>query len=320
MNLRPIVRALGGDLYRNGTRANVPAPGHRPGDRSVSLMVHGDRVVIHSFGSADWREVRDDLRRRGLIDRDGRLAGARPASDRGFTPPKPDDLQRIAVAQRLWEEGRPGSGLVARHLAGRGLPWSPDWRDLLEHPRAPVSAYRPTGRVRPAMMAAVRDPLGAVTAVELTYLCPGGGPAIGLTLPRKTIGRVPAGSAVRLSPTAPQMLVAEGVVTTLSAMQALARPGWALMSAQNLARWRPPVGVTSVLIAADRGVVGEAAAVKLRDGLTEAGVEAAIRLPPQPWGDWNEAVVGLARERVKEGRGRAPERRGWASPPAGEPP
>ena len=75
MSLLPIVRALGGDLYAGGRRANIPAPGHSRADRSVSLVLSGGRVVAHSFGGADWREVLDDLRARGLID----AAGA-PAS------------------------------------------------------------------------------------------------------------------------------------------------------------------------------------------------------------------------------------------------
>ena len=57
MSLQTIVRTLGGDLYDRGRRANVPAPGHSCQDRSVSLLLQGDRVVVHTFGGADWREV-----------------------------------------------------------------------------------------------------------------------------------------------------------------------------------------------------------------------------------------------------------------------
>ena len=48
-------------------------------------------------------------------------------------------------------------------------------------------------------------------------------------------------------------------------------------------------GVREVLIAADRGADGEASAEQLRAGLVGAGVKARIALPPEGFGDWNEA-------------------------------
>ncbi|HZC16101.1 MAG TPA: hypothetical protein VE309_05020, partial [Caulobacteraceae bacterium] len=68
MTLRAIVQTLGGDLYDGGRRANIPAPGHSAGDRSVSLLLRGDRVVVHTFGDGDWRTVLDHLRAYQLID------------------------------------------------------------------------------------------------------------------------------------------------------------------------------------------------------------------------------------------------------------
>mgnify|MGYP002524993862 CR=1 FL=1 len=47
MTLHRIVAALGGELYCEGRRANIPAPGHSARDRSVSLLLTDDRVVIH---------------------------------------------------------------------------------------------------------------------------------------------------------------------------------------------------------------------------------------------------------------------------------
>ena len=288
MSLRRIVAALGGDLYQNGRRANVPAPGHSKADRSVSLLLDEGRVVIHTFGAAEWREVRDDLRRRGLIDHDGRLAGAEGAAGEPVIAP----LRRRAVAAALWRDGvRPiPGGVVRRHLMGRGAPWRDDLDDLREHPRAPFAVYRPGGRTGGAMMAGIRAPSGDLTAVELTYLSPNGRVAAGLRLPRKTVGRVAPGSAVRLRPAAARMLVAEGVVTTLSAMARFALPGWALMSAGNLSGWRAPDAVAAVLIAGDRGVAGETAARRLARRLESDGVRATLAFPPVPFGDWNEAA------------------------------
>lgn len=315
MSLRRIVAALGGELYQNGLRANVPAPGHSKADRSVSLLLSAGRVVIHTFGGAEWREVRDDLRRRGLIDRDGRLQGdVRTPIETVIDHPR-----RRAVADALWQDGvRPlESGVVRRHLTGRGVIWGTGVADLLEHPRAPFSVYRPGCQTGRAMMAAIREPSGDLTAVELTYLSPNGQVAAGLRVFRKTVGQVPSGSAVRLCAPAAKMLVGEGVVTTLSAMMRFNLPGWALLSAGNLSRWRAPDGVGAVLIAGDCGAAGERAAMRLAKRLEDEGVEATLAFPPAPWGDWNEALHGDLAE-GKEGQGRAPERRGWASPSAGD--
>ena len=303
MSLRQIVTILGGDLYQNGLRANVPAPGHGKADRSVSLLLDGGRVVIHTFGAADWREARDDLRRRGLIDPGGRLMGVAHTPDR----PAIDHRRRREVASALWQDGvRPArTGMVARHLAVRGVAWREDLDDLLEHPRAPLSVYRPGRRVGRAMMTGIRSPSGDLTAVELTYLATNGQVASGLSVPRKTVGQVPPGSAVRLRPAAARMLVAEGVVTTLSAMVRFDLPGWALMSAGNLSRWHAPHHVSTVLIAGDRGEAGEIAAMRLARRLERDGVEAIVAFPPAPFGDWNEAARDHQKA-GKEGRGRAP--------------
>ena len=316
MSLRVIVSALGGDLYQNGARANVPAPGHGAADRSVSLVMSEDRVVVHSFGGADWREVLDDLRRRGLIDRSARPTGARG----GSAPPRPDHRVRREAARALWSAGvQTGPrGLLARHLRSRGVIWTPAPVDLQEHPAAPLSVYRKRQPTRRAMMARVSDVHDATVAVELTYLDLGGRQAIDLRVSRKTVGQVPAGSAVRLSPVAPAMVVAEGVVTTLSAMAWFERPGWALLSAENLARWQAPAGVRHVIIAADRGDAGEAAAHALRDRLWTDGLVSEVILPRVPWRDWNEALSAAPDQRREEGRGGAPGKRGWTPLPAGD--
>jgi putative DNA primase/helicase len=303
VSLRQIVAVTGGELYQNGRRANIPAPGHGKADRSVSLLLSTDRVVIHTFGAADWREVQDDLRRRGLIDRYGRLPGSVAPSSALLV----DHTRRQGVANALWQGGVPpaASGTTGRHLTARGVAWRTDLHDLVEHPSAPYSVYRPGRHGGRAMMAGIRSPAGDLTAVELTYLSTNGRIAAGLRIPRKTVGQVLPGSAVRLRPATARMLVAEGVVTTLSAMERFDLPGWALLSAGNLSQWRAPDNVASVLIAGDRGEAGETAAMRLAKRLEREGVEAILAFPPPSFGDWNEAAQAV-RKAGKEGLGRAP--------------
>lgn len=284
MSLRTIVRALGGDLYDGGRRANIPAPGHSAEDRSVSLLWADGRVVIHSFGAADWREVRDFLRRQGLI---GPGALGRPA----LATPPPSLEQRLSVARRIWAQAQPIAGTLGeRHLRlrriGRLLP------DALRfHPCLAIAVYRAESGARPALVARLDDPTAALTAIEATYLDAQGRRATDLRLSRKTVGLVPAGSAIRLDAPAAAMLAAEGVVSALSASERFGLPAWALGSARNLAAWSPPDGVRMVLIAADRGPPGELAADALQDRLRGAGVAACVMLPRAPFGDWNESAA-----------------------------
>ncbi|MBB5740666.1 MAG: hypothetical protein DI552_01830 [Brevundimonas sp.] len=309
MSLRAIVSALGGDLYQNGARANVPAPGHSAADRSISLVLSDGRVVAHGFGAADWRAALDDLTQRGLIDEQRRPRGGGCAA----SVPHIDLRRRIEAAECLWEGGQAATpaGRAALHLRLRGVPWRDDLTDLRDHPSAPLAVYAMGRRTRGAMLAKISDVTGALTGVEITYLDPNGCQAVGIAAPRKTIGAVPAGSAVRLMAASSRMVVGEGVITTLSAIRRFGRPGWALLSAGNLSRWSPPPGVRDVLIAADNGVAGERAAIRLRARLLSLELDAMIARPPSTFGDWNEADQASAKAlEAEEGRGGAPDRRG----------
>lgn len=111
MSLRLIVAALGGDIHSGGRSANVPAPGHSRADRSVSLLLDGDRVVIHGFGAADWRAVREHPQGLGFIDPWGRLnsQGVQPRL-RGGDPAFP-------CARHPSDGGRRYPSLQRRQLA-----------------------------------------------------------------------------------------------------------------------------------------------------------------------------------------------------------
>jgi putative DNA primase/helicase len=292
--LHHIVRALGGEVYDQGRRANIPAPGHSRADRSVSLLLQNGRLVVHTFGDGDWRSVLDHLRSLRLVDfANGPVSGG-PAS---VASPAPDGLSRRArraVAVGLWTASHAIRGTLseryARHRAvTRGLPgpWA-----LRHGSEVPVAAYRQPGFHRPALLSGIQSAEGELTAVEITYLTPSGHRADGLRLPRKTVGVAPGGCAVRLDPASAEMLVAEGVFTTLSASERFGLPAWALLSTRNLRAWAPPAGVQTVLIAGDRGRDGEASAEQLRRRLADRGVRAAVELPPAPWGDWNEWAAG----------------------------
>lgn len=300
MSLITIVRALGGELYDGGRRAVVPGPGHSPRDRSVSLLVSDGRLVVHSFGRSTWREVIDDLRRRGLINASASLGDA-ASSARG---PAPSTASRVASAARLWSEASPlVRQLSMTHMRLRGIDRpAPLSVALRHHGQVRSAVYADRGATRPALLAAVSNVDGDLCAVEITYLAADGRRASDLTLSRKTIGALPRSSAVRLDQAKDELLVGEGVFTTLSASARFGMPGWALLSASNLRAWAPPAGVRRVLIAADRGVEGERSARQLYRRLVAAGVGATIAWPAPPAGDWNEEAQSGGEGRAGKGR------------------
>lgn len=304
MSLAPIVRALGGDLWAGGRRANVPAPGHSAEDRSVSLLLVGDRVVAFGFSDVGWQAVLGDLATRGLVDAEGRLSGGAIAT--GFAPVR-THAERTRVASRLWAAGGDVAGTLSeRHMRHRAVA-RPSLTALRHHGAVPAAVYDDQGPCRPALIAAIQGPDGELSAVEVTYLAADGMRAR-IRLPRKTIGVLPPGCAVRLDTVDAELLVAEGVFSALSASERFGLPAWALLSTSNLRSWTPPDGVRRVLIAGDRGADGERSARILAGRLRRLGVVARLAWPPAPFGDWNEAA-GMAPE--EGARGGAGEPGGW---------
>ena len=307
MTLHNIVAKLGGDLWAGGAQANIPGPGHSAHDRSVTLRLGRDgRVVVNTWGRTPWWDVMDDLRERGLID-DNKMpvsAGGRARS--AYPEACLDGAARLRVAEAIWRAGAPLTerSLTLRHTRlrriERPLPGLAVLRNSLS---APLAAYNPAcRRTHPAMLVAVLDRSGAFTAVEITFLDPNGRRSRRVRLSRKTVGPVAPGSAVRIDAVAQEMVVGEGVFTSLSGSERFALPAWALLSTRNMRRFTPPDGVRRLVIAADRGRDGEASAATLSERASARGVRVWIEYPPLPYGDWNEA---------------AEEKSGWAA--AGRP-
>ena len=295
MPLRKIVRVLGGDLYDGGRRANVPYPGHSHADRSLSLLLAGDRLVVTCFGEGDWAAALKYLREQGLVDAENRPTGAGGSPLGGFRTASPINPLKTAAALRLWDAGRdiagtPGALHLRLRYIKRALP-GPDVARFLSE--TPLSAYRAgdRGTGRPALLLAIRSGVGDITGLEVTYLRPNGRRADELRIPRKHIGRVPAGCAVRIDPAGPDLLVAEGFFTALSASERFGLPAWALLSTRNLRAWTAPEGVRFVLVAGDNGVDGRRSAGVLAARLQVQGVATRLAFPDPPLGDWNDAAA-----------------------------
>lgn len=295
MSLVNIVEKLGGDLFAGGREALIPAPGHSRGDRSVSLKLTNGRVVVHSFGGARWQEVLDSLRAGGLIDaHNAPLSISGDLS--GYHAPAPTHAEKTVVAKALWIRARPVVGtLSAVHLRIRKIAGDPPGPSVLRHAEAaPLSAYKPTTRTMPALLAAITDAQEVLTAIEMTYLAADGRRTERLKAARKTVGAVPPNTSVKIDPAAPEMLVGEGYFTTHSARNHFQLPAHALLSIRNMGTWEPPEGVRSVLIAGDNGRWGRKAAFALQDRLLARGLKARAKFPEQIFDDWNAFAPELS--------------------------
>lgn len=154
----------------------------------------------------------------------------------------------------------------------------------------------------PTMLALIQPSDAAIAAGEKaalhrTYLAPDGRKAE-VSSPRKMIGTIPTGAAVRLMEHDDTLGIAEGIETALSAAEIFNIPTWAALTAGLLERWVPPASVKTVFVYGDNDAsnTGQAAAYTLAARLKTKGIEVFVELPPrgQDWNDVHMAKMGVA--------------------------
>jgi putative DNA primase/helicase len=162
---------------------------------------------------------------------------------------------------------------------------SPDERYL-------ESGSRPSWH--PAMVAKV-DPsdaavaLGERAAIHRTYLSTFPTKA-DVAAPRKMMGAMPSGAAVRLMQHEDVLGIAEGIETALSASVLFNVPVWAALTAGLLQDWTPPPSVSTVFIFGDNDLsnTGQAAAYTLAQRLKAGGLTVSVEIPQMTGCDWND--------------------------------
>ena len=281
MNARGITKTLGGRWH--GSYGMVKCPTHHP-DTEPSLKIADTEdggVTVHCFAGCDWRDVKDALRREGLLPGWELGATVRPDTEaraRREAELEAEEQARIETARTLWRQARSltQDDTAGRYLASRGLhgPWPPSLRFL-------EAAQHPSGVSVPALIAgACRWPDKCPVAVQLTALTPQGRKA-DLKPLRWTHG-VLTGAAVRFAPwdQGKTIVVVEGVEDGLAVSQVVtAVAPWALLGASNAGRVILPAGA-EVVLALDGDDVGRKAAQEAGDVLTARGHKVKIaRLP-----------------------------------------
>ncbi|MBI3438002.1 MAG: toprim domain-containing protein [Proteobacteria bacterium] len=285
--LERIVAACGGMLLDGGTRALIPGPNHSRKDRSVSLAeTEEGRILIHCFSPKDdWRDVRRALADLGLLDDEP------PTDQRGVRwsaskiVAQPVSEERVARAQRIWNESRPLRHTeAAAYLRRRAVPEdSLDTPALRFHPQMTSLDDRSK---RPALVAAITDASGALQGVQVTLLTAHGIAKAAVSTPRRVIGKL-MGGAVRLSEAQDELAIGEGVETMLSAAHVLGVPSWAALTADNLSRFMTPTSIQRLIIVVDNDPAGVQAAQVLRErSRANARVETASA--PDHFNDFND--------------------------------
>ncbi len=290
---RQVVKELGGRW--SSTYGMVPCPlsghGQGKGDRNPSLKVWDgpDGVRFHCFGGCDWRDVRDELRRRRLLPeaverRQRRPSRQRQASERRQDP-DPGERKRIESARAIWKAARPTGGTVGEaYFRSRAI--------SIELPRsvkfAPVLRHPDTGLDLPAVVLAVQNGAGRVTGIQRIFLKHDGSTKALVSRQKMALG-ILRGGAVRLGPAGPELGIAEGVENGLSAMQLNSGlPVWCALSVSSLANVVLPDKLEKLHFFLDGDAPGSAAA-KAAVSQIYAGREVHVHRPPVGK-DWNDVL------------------------------
>lgn len=143
----------------------------------------------------------------------------------------------------------------------------------------------------PALVAEVRDIHNELVTLHVTYLQDG----------RKLEGREPRkllsplagrkGCAIRLSPAAETLGIAEGIETALSAFVITGVPCWAALNTSLLSKFEPPPGVTTLALYADQDVPGLRAAGQLQERL-QGRLRVKFNAPRSQFADFNDQLTG----------------------------
>lgn len=151
------------------------------------------------------------------------------------------------------------------------------------------------GRI-PALVAPLVSPAGKVLALHRTYLSPDGRKADVPTVKKLTgAAGLLAGAAIPLHrPKAGALGVAEGIETALAAWLASGVPTVAAYSAGNVRAFEWPQDARRLVVFADPGEAGQAAALGLQVRAAGAGVRCNVLTPTTPGADWCD--VWAARE------------------------
>jgi phage/plasmid primase-like uncharacterized protein len=235
------------------------------------------------FGGCEFDAIISALVKYGLLD-DG---DSDLHVSRSVTVCQRDDAERIALARQIYSSGIQDER-IGVYLRSRGIHLiSPVLRFTEQAP------HRLSARL-PAMLAPVVDIDGEQIGAHMTYLRRDGAGKADLPkeYQRETRGVI-RGGAIRLAEHDPdtELVIAEGVESTISAMQLFDRAGWSAVYAGGLKTLELPSTVRAVIIAADNDTsgAGQRNALAAHDRWRAEGRSVRIAAPPVI-GDFNDLL------------------------------
>ncbi len=286
-----ILPALGIDArILNGKHHPCPICGGKDRFRYDSLEGRGTWICSHC-GAGDGMKLvmlKHGLDFKGAVALVEPVLGTAPVTT---TKAKRSVEDNRAAMNRLWASSGPvqAGDPVDLYLRARtGL--SAVSECLRTARRVRYEAELPT--YHPAMIAMVTGPDGQPATLHRTYLTAEGRKAE-VESPRRLMpGTIPKGSAVRLTPPAEVLGIAEGIETALSASSLFGVPCWSALNATMLQEWVPPPEVREVIVFGDHDLkfAGQAAAFRLAHRLAVHDRRVKVEIPGQVGTDWNDVL------------------------------
>jgi putative DNA primase/helicase len=246
-------------------------------------------LLAHCFGGCDYNDILSALVEYGLFDDgDDPLCHGVSLSDRRSAD---DDLARSRAARWIYDHLAPAVRTAAEvYLRHRHI--SIAMPPVLRFGNCP---HRLGGTYPTTMVAPVTNIDGAQIGIHATYLRRDGTGKADFghrDLQRETRG-VTRGGAIRLALHNPdrELIVGEGIESTLSAMEIFDLPGWSAVSAGGLKTLDLPSAVRRIVIAADNDIAGRQTALTAYQRWSGEGREVRVKIPPNTGDDFNDVLM-----------------------------
>jgi phage/plasmid primase-like uncharacterized protein len=276
---------LGGHWY--GSYGLCLCPAHSDRNPSLSLKNGADgRLLMHCHAGCNFPDILEALNGLELIDGHGNTPTLDPevlARREAQEQAAADKKSRQAEA--LWKQAESIQGTLGEaYLRARGITCSLPGT-LRFHP----AAWHPSAKRFPAIIALVQG--GNGFAVHRTYLAANQAVKAEVVPNKAMLGSV-KGGAVRLSRSAGDLVVAEGIETALSLSSGLITSSctlWAALSTSGLKCLHLPSTPNRLTIAMDGDRAGREAGNVLAQRAVALGW--IVSLLPAPEGrDWNDML------------------------------